>query len=117
MKTIIKLEEIALFVLGIYGFSLLTYPWWLFLAVFLIPDIGMLGYLINPKIGAMLYNVFHHKGIAVLIYGIGIFTTNEVLKLSGIILFTHSAFDRVLGYGLKYEKGFIFTHLGEIGKK
>jgi hypothetical protein len=22
-----------------------------------------------------------------------------------------------LGYGLKYEKGFKFTHLGEIGKK
>ena len=35
----------------------------------------------------------------------------------GIILFGHSSMDRFFGYGLKYENGFKFTHLGEIGKK
>lgn len=39
----------------------------------------------------------------------------ECLQLAGIILFAHAAFDRILGYGLKYERGFKFTHLGEIG--
>ncbi|PKV48208.1 uncharacterized protein DUF4260 [Aquimarina sp. MAR_2010_214] len=117
MKTTLKLEEIAMLGLGIYLFSLLSYPWWLFLALFLLPDIGMLGYIINNRVGALSYNTFHHKGIAVLIYIIGVYISNELLLLSGIILFSHTAFDRILGYGLKYEKGFKFTHLGEIGKK
>ncbi len=117
MKTTIQLEEIAMLGLGIYLFSLLSYPWWVFLVLFLAPDIGMIGYLLNNKIGALSYNIFHHKGIAILVYIAGIYVSNDILQLSGIILFAHSAFDRILGYGLKYEKGFKFTHLGEIGKK
>ncbi len=116
MKTTLQLEEIAMLALGIYLYNTLPYPWWVFLALFLAPDIGMLGYLVNSKIGALLYNTFHHKGLAIAIYGIGIYSTNPILQLAGIILFSHAAFDRILGYGLKYEKGFKFTHLGDIGK-
>ncbi|MFD2563130.1 DUF4260 domain-containing protein [Aquimarina rubra] len=117
MKTTLQLEELAMLVLGIYLFSLLSFPWWLFLALFLVPDIGMLGYLVNKKIGALTYNIFHHKGLAIFLYCVGIYLSNEHIQLCGIILFSHAAFDRILGYGLKYEKGFKFTHLGEIGKK
>jgi hypothetical protein len=31
-------------------------------------------------------------------------------------LFGHSAFDRMLGYGMKYTDSFQHTHLGLIGK-
>lgn len=117
MKTTLQLEEIAMLVLGIYLYSALPYPWWLFLALFLAPDIGMLGYLVNSKAGALLYNIFHHKGLAIAIYGIGGFYTNTMLQLAGILLFSHASFDRIFGYGLKYEKGFKFTHLGHLGKK
>ena len=117
MKIIIQLEEIAMLGLGIYLFGLLPYSWWLFLALFLVPDIGMAGYVMNNKIGAFTYNLFHHKGLAILIYLAGIYASNNMLQLSGIILFAHSAFDRILGYGLKYENGFKFTHLDEIEKK
>ncbi|WP_281986692.1 DUF4260 domain-containing protein [Aquimarina aggregata] len=117
MKITLQLEELAMLGLGIYAFNCLSYPWWLFLALFLVPDIGMLGYSINTKIGAACYNLFHHKGLAILIYFSGVFGNNEILQLSGSIIFAHAAFDRILGYGLKFEKGFKFTHLGEIGKK
>ncbi|MHA7058790.1 DUF4260 domain-containing protein [Aquimarina sp. M1] len=117
MKTTLQLEEFAMFGLGIYLFSLLSFPWWLFLALFLVPDIGVLGYLANRKIGAFTYNLFHHKGLAILIYLFGVYLSNELILLPAIILFSHAAFDRALGYGLKFEKGFKFTHLGEIGKK
>ncbi len=117
MKTTIQLEEIAMLGLGIYLFGLLSYPWWLFLALFLVPDIGMLGYILNNKTGAFIYNLSHHKGVAVLMYLIGIYMSRDTFQLAGIILFAHASFDRLLGYGLKYEKGFKFTHLGEIGKK
>ena len=44
MKTTLKLEELLMFVLGIYLFSLLDYAWWWFLVLILTPDIGMIGY-------------------------------------------------------------------------
>lgn len=117
MQTIIKLEELGLFVLGIYFFNQLDYAWWWFLVLLLAPDLSMIGYTFGNKAGAFLYNLFHHRGIAVIVYLGGIYFSNELVQLTEIILFAHSSFDRMLGYGLKYEAGFKFTHLGEIGKK
>ncbi len=115
MKTTLKLEELALFLLGIFLFSQLTFAWWWFLVLILTPDIGMLGYLFGNKAGAISYNIFHHRGIAVAIYLIGVYTQSEITQFIGVILFSHAAMDRIFGYGLKYDKGFRFTHLGEIG--
>ncbi|MEO8240175.1 MAG: DUF4260 domain-containing protein [Flavobacterium sp.] len=117
MKTVIKLEELGLFIFGIYLFSFLNYQWWWFLALILAPDLSMFGYTINTKAGAFLYNLFHHRGVAVLFYILGCYLTIEVVQLMGIILFSHAAMDRIFGYGLKYETGFKHTHLGEIGEK
>lgn len=117
MKTLITFEEIALFLLGIYLFSLLQWEWCWFPALLLVPDISMLGYTINNKVGAWLYNVFHHRAIAIAIYIGGVYCTNEIAQLVGVMLFSHASMDRIFGYGLKYEKGFKFTHLGEIGNK
>ena len=116
MKTALKLEEVMMFVLSIYLFSLLDYPWWWFLVLILTPDIGMVGYIFGNKVGAFCYNLFHHKGVAILIYLVGAYFSIPLCQLIGVILFSHSALDRMLGYGLKYDKGFKFTHLGEIGK-
>lgn len=117
MKNLLKIEELAMMGLAIYLFSLLDYPWWLFAALFIAPDIGMLGYLINTKIGAFTYNLFHHKGIAVALYIAGIFLNIQVLMFAGLLMFAHSSFDRLLGYGLKYNDNFKHTHLGVIGAK
>lgn len=116
MKITLKLEELAMLLLAIYVFGFLYYPWWWFLALFLAPDLSMLGYLFGNRAGAFFYNLFHHKGVAIFIYLAGFFFLNQQLQLVGVILFAHSAFDRLIGYGLKYEKGFKYTHLGMIGK-
>ena len=116
MKTSLKLEELAMLLLGTFLFSQLNFSWWWFIGLFLAPDLGMLGYLINTKVGAFTYNLFHHKFVAIAIYFFGIFITSEIVQMIGVLLFSHASFDRIFGYGLKYEKGFKFTHLGEIGK-
>lgn len=116
MAATLKLEELLMFILGAYLFNLLGMSWWWFFGLLLLPDIGALGYLINTKIGAITYNLFHHKGIAIVFYFIGIYFENDMVKLVGIILFSHASIDRVFGYGLKYFDSFKNTHLGEIGK-
>lgn len=114
MKSILKLEELALLILSVFLFNQLNYDWWWYLVLFLTPDIGMIGYLINNKIGAYSYNLFHHKGIAILVFLLGVYFNNSELKLAGTILLGHSSFDRILNYGLKYTTGFKHTHLGDL---
>ena len=115
MKTTLELEERALFLLGIFAFGLLHFEWWWYVILLLPPDIGMFGYLDGNKTGALLYNLFHHKGVAVVIFFIGYSFSLETLQLAGIIIFSHSSVDRMADYELKYKKDFKFTHLGEIG--
>ena len=114
MKNLLKLEEMLMFLLSIYLFSFLEYSWWVFPLLILTPDVGMLGYIANPKIGAFTYNVFHHKGVAILVGFIGFWWSIPVLQLVGIILFGHASMDRILGYGLKFNDAFKHTHLGKL---
>ena len=116
MKKVIQLEESGMLLLSIYLFSLLPYLWWWYLVLILAPDLSMLGYLFDKKIGAIIYNIFHHKGIAIAVYVAGCYVHDNLLQLIGVILLGHSGLDRLLGYGLKTYRGFKFTHLGEIGK-
>jgi Domain of unknown function (DUF4260) len=118
MKTILRLEELAMTAAGIYLLSRynLGLSVWIWIPLFFAPDIGMLGYLINTKTGALTYNIFHHKGIALALCAAGYFWNNEILLATGLLLFAHAAFDRILGYGLKYPDSFKNTHLGSLEK-
>ena len=116
MNALIKLEELGKLALT-YLLSLqVGYAWWVFFAWLLAPDLSMIGYVINPRVGAWLYNFFHHQGVAILIGMAGLLTASRELQLAGLVLFGHSAMDRAFGYGLKYSDDFKHTHLGWIGK-
>src|SRR5215467_7847856 len=119
MKTLIKLEELAMFTLSIFLMTRLSIhlDWWLYILLFFSPDIGAIGYLFNTKIGAITYNLFHHKAIAIGFYIAGIVTQNEYLQFVGLLLFGHSSFDRIFDYGLKYPDHFKHTHLGFLPNK
>ena len=91
--------------------------WGLFAALFLAPDLSMLGYLAGACWGARVYNAIHT------------YVTPATLALCALLLHTHLALaialiwachigvDRALGYGLKYADGFGYTHFGLIGKR
>lgn len=117
MNKLLKLEELGYFLLSILLFNQLGFAWWVFPALILLPDLSMIGYLLNAKTGAWMYNVFHHKMLAIGILGIGFWFEIPLLYLTGVILFGHSSMDRIFGYGLKFKDSFKNTHLGWIGKK
>ncbi len=111
MKLLIKIEEIAFFALGIYLFSLLDYKWWQFMVLLFIPDLAMIGYVVNTKVGAIVYNFFHVRALGISIYIIGAIFSSQLAMLTGVIFFSHSSMDRIFGFGLKYSDDFKHTHL------
>lgn len=116
MKIILQLEELFLTLLAFFLFRSLNIAWWWFALLFLAPDLSMLGYLAGPRVGALTYNLVHHKAVAVTAYVVGAWLGSPVLQFVGLIILAHSSFDRVLGYGLKYADAFQHTHLGMIGR-
>jgi Domain of unknown function (DUF4260) len=99
------------------------YPdrWWVVLAVFLVFDLSMLGYVRSTAAGATTYNVVHNYAFPALaalpalalgpVSGVWS-TTAGVLACSWAF---HVGVDRALGYGLKLPDSFRSTHLGQIG--
>ena len=102
--------------LSIFLIAQLHYAWYWWLVWILVPDLSMLAYLGGNRIGAIGYNLVHHKGVAVGIYLTGWYLRQPAVEYAGLILFGHSCMDRAMGYGLKYSSGFGDTHLGPIGK-
>ena len=96
--------------------SLLSYHWihagWLqFALLFLVPDISILGYAANVRVGAISYNAAHCYVVPLILAGYSLGTNaHEILPLS-LIWIAHIGFDRMLGYGLKYPTRFRDTHL------
>jgi Domain of unknown function (DUF4260) len=90
--------------------------WWLFAALWIVPDLSMLGYLASPCRGARIYNAFHTyvlPGVLALV-ALGLHP-RWPLEAIALIWANHIGIDHMLGYGLKYAEGFRFTHLGHIG--
>lgn len=117
MKHLLQLEELAQLLFALLVFAHLPYAWWVLPALFLLPDVSMLGYVAGPRAGAWSYNLAHHKALALTVGGAGWLLGQPVLLLAGTVLLFHSAFDRLLGYGLKYNTGFQHTHLGGGGNR
>lgn len=118
MKKTLQSEELAQMLIALVALSQqpISFSWWIWPLLFLSPDISMLGYLISPRTGAICYNLFHHKAIALAVLLSGYLMHTDILLLIGILLYAHSSFDRAMGYGLKYPDNFHNTHLGKIGK-
>jgi hypothetical protein len=116
VERILKLEELGLFLLSILLFTRLDFAWWLYPALLLAPDLGMIGYVAGPTAGAATYNLTHHLGLAVVCYAAGVLAAIPALALAGIVMIGHSSLDRVFGYGLKHPDSFQHTHLGWIGR-
>ena len=115
-KVILRIEGLVLFAASIALFSVQGQQWWLYPALLLVPDIFMIGYLRNTKLGAVIYNIGHSYPAAALVTSLGFLFSSPIAIALGAIWFGHIGWDRMFGYGLKYATSFQHTHLGKIGK-
>ena len=97
------------------AFAQLGGSWTLFAVLFLTPDLSMLGYLAGPRVGAVGYNAGHSYLGPAALAAFGAAQGQTLLLQLAAIWVAHVGFDRMLGYGLKYNRAFGYTHLGRIG--
>lgn len=106
---ILRIESFLIFLSSIFFYHQFNMSWQFFFVIFFIPDISMLAYFINKKIGALFYNLTHNYIFPIIL--LILFYDNTLLLSLALIWITHIGFDRMLGFGLKSTQGFYYTHL------
>lgn len=113
----LRCEGLAVAVLSAILYGRTGASWWLFAALWLVPDLAMFGYLAGPRWGSYCYNAAHWYVLPSALTAVALFVPYPALLPFALLWFNHIGVDRLLGYGLKYPTGFGFTHLSRLPER
>lgn len=102
-------------VVAVLAFDATGFAWWWFAGLLLAPDLSMVGYLVNPRMGAAVYNLGHTLVVPVALAFWWWTGGPDAVAMVASVWLAHIGMDRLFGYGLKEASDFTSTHLGEIG--
>src|SRR5580658_5193010 len=85
VQAFLRLEGLAAAALSAVFYQRTGASWWLFAALWLAPDLSMLGYLGGPKLGARIYNAIHS------------YVTPATLAVTGLLLHSPAVLLDALG--------------------
>ena len=109
---LLRLEGLAVGAVSALLYARTGANWWLFAALWLAPDLSILGYLAGPCRGSRVYNAAHTYTLPITLAVCALFLRANSLLPFALIWVNHIAVDRLMGYGLKFSNGFDWTHLG-----
>ena len=115
-RTWLRLDGLVLFTATIFLYAGQHQKWWIYPVLLFVPDVFMLGYLKDTKIGAFFYNLGHSYLVPSLVVFLGWHLHHSLTLAIGLIWLGHVGWDRFFGYGLKFDSGFKHTHLGDLTK-
>jgi len=110
----LRLEGLAAAALSIVFYARSGASWWLFAALWLAPDLSLLGYLAGPRLGARIYNAIHSYVTPATLAVTALLLQSPAMLPYALVWMNHIAVDRLLGFGLKYPDGSGWTHLGRL---
>lgn len=113
---LLRLEGLVALALGVTLYARADASWWLFALLILAPDLSMVGYLKDERIGARVYNAVHTYVGPALLGAAAWWLGSALAGHVALIWVAHIGFDRLLGFGLKHPTGFGDTHLGGIDR-
>src|SRR5215813_2494339 len=102
---LLRVEGSLLFAVSIVCYYETHASWILFAVLLLAPDLSMLGYFANAKIGATIYNAVHTLIGPLLLIAYALLAAHALLPY-GLIWTAHLGMDRMIGAGLKYPTQF-----------
>ncbi len=115
VRWLLRLEGVAIFGFALMAYEFMGFPWGFFILVFFLPDLSWPAYFHSPKAGAILYNTMHSYILPLMLFAYGFFVSSSIANQLAIVWIAHIGFDRALGFGLKYGRGFRYTHFGKLG--
>lgn len=114
VNRLLRAEGLAVFLAATAAYVALGGAWWLYLVLAFAPDVGMVGYLASPTVGARTYNALHTYIGPVALGALGVYLGGSLFVYVALVWTAHIGADRAIGYGLKYATGFSDTHVDRV---
>lgn len=115
VRWLLRLEGLAIFLFSLMAYEFMGFQWGFFILIFLVPDLSLLAYFHSQRVGAIVYNIMHSYILPLMLLAYGFFVSSSNANQVAIVWIAHIGFDRTLGFGLKYSRGFRYTHFGKLG--
>jgi hypothetical protein len=109
-----RIESAVVLLTAFYIYNDLGFHWAMFATLFFIPDLSILAYFFaGRRVGGIAYNLAHCY-IGPIVTGLcGWQFGDQMLQAIALIWLAHAAFDRAIGWGLKYPDSFCNTDMGK----
>ncbi len=107
-----RIEATAMLACALAAYAGMGLSWGVFAACFFLPDLSMLLYFVNARVGGAAYNLAHFFLFPLAIGAFGVVGDAAWAQQTALLWGAHIAFDRALGWGLKTEQSFCHTDMG-----
>jgi hypothetical protein len=111
---LLRLESLLVLSASVIAYRVMLHgSWWLFALLFLVPDLSLAGYAAQQhlRFAATVYNTAHNYILPIFLAAASWHWARLHGEQVAAIWIAHIAFDRLLGFGLKFPEGFKPTHL------
>ncbi len=113
-KTLLHLEGLSLLTACVALYHYADYSWLAFGLAFFIPDLSFLAYGLGMRVGSVVYNAAHTMILPLVLGTLSFFLGWDIGQQVALIWLAHIAFDRTVGYGLRYPNAFKDSHLRRV---
>ena len=104
-RLLLRSEGAALLAMAAVLYGRQGQSWWLFVALLAVPDLGLLGYVVGARAGAVAYDLTHTYVGPAAVGIVGLLTNSGLAIALALVWFAHIGMDRALGLGLQYPDG------------
>lgn len=113
-RVFLHLEGVAVLISALILYANQQFNWWVFTLFLLTPDLPMLLYPLNPRLGSIAYNLVHTIIFPLTLAIFSVFNDSNLGLQIALIWIAHIGMDRAFGYGFKYAGEFKQTHFSRI---
>jgi hypothetical protein len=85
VRNLLRIEGLGVLLLTAHVYGLRGQGWWLWILLFLVPDLSLLGYLGGQRLGARLYNAVHTYVAPMVLAGVGALAFQPLLVSHGVL--------------------------------
>jgi Domain of unknown function (DUF4260) len=111
---LLRLEGFAVLTVVMMLYAHQGYSWLMFVLLLFVPDLAILTFSLNKRLGSIVYNLIHSYTLPLFLAVISFVSSYAFGLQWAFIWLAHIAIDRIIGYGLKYLGQFKETHLSHI---
>jgi hypothetical protein len=111
---LLRAEGLVILIAAVALYAMADYSWLAFALLFFAPDLALIPYAINRRIGISVYNAVHTFTLPLVLGVAAVLLGWPVGVQVALIWLAHIGMDRAVGYGLKYSDQLKDTHLSRV---